>query len=218
MGRIKQLSVVLAVCWFLLLFCWEWAQASMKYIPEGLDYYGIWERNFAYTTPTKTEWDSGKFVDPEVDFENDCEDWVYNYAYNSYGYWKVDYEFHLENVERPGWVKNVYFYAEWTSTQDKFDPYWLETEIYDIPKLEGEQVAKTLLDNDMDGNYDALYLEYFIPYQPKGEFITVYEWDGPVGEDPWHIEYAEMGAKCVPIPGTLLLLGSGLVGLVGLGR
>jgi len=27
-----------------------------------------------------------------------------------------------------------------------------------------------------------------------------------------------MGAKCVPIPGTLLLLGSGLVGLVGLGR
>ncbi len=216
----RTLIITMALCLFLFLGTGI-AGAEMKYFPDGLDYYGIKSWTGASTTPSYEYWDSGKFVDPELTGlinPEDCEDWVYNAAYDEWGYWQVDYEFYLENDQIPGKVEHVYFYAEWAASQEKFDPDYLETEIYDLPKLEGKEVANILLDNDSDGNYDALYLEYFIPYQPKGEFITIYEWANDTSEDPWHIEYAEMGSKCVPIPGAVYLLGSGLLGLIGMRR
>ncbi len=218
----RTVTIIIVLCSFLFLTAGI-AAADMRYITEGLHYRGIWESDKAYQEPTYMYWDNGQFVDPELtDLSNpeDCEDWSYNYAYDEWGYWQVDYEFHLENVQTPNSVNHVYFYAEWTASQEKFAPDWLTTEIYDLPKLEGEEVVKTLLDNDSDGYYDALYLEYFIPYKPEGEFIAIYEWANSTDEDPWYIEYAEMGARSVvvPVPGAVWLLGSGLFALLGLGR
>ena len=224
---IKRTSIItMLICSFLFLGTGT-AGADMRYIPEGLDYYGIKSWTGVSPTPLYEYWDSGQFVDPEpaeLGDPMDEDDWVYSAAIydSSWWGWDVSYEFHLENVERPDMVKSVYFYAEWTASQGNFayDPGWLVTEIYDYPNLNGEEIVKNLLDIDGNGEIDAIYLEYLIEPQPRHEFITIYNWSWEdAGEGgPWHIEYAEMGTKCVPIPGAVYLLGSGLLGLIGIQR
>jgi hypothetical protein len=138
---------------------------------------------------------------------------------------RVWYTFSMDDIGAPSPAfKVVNFEASWLRTQELFDDDNNDNFSISYITPDGYSVDvrhEEWLDIDNNGQIDGVIADFLIPEGcPEFEAIQIYDWtlgDGSEG-DRWYIEYARMDIHCVPIPGAVWLLGSGLIGLIGIRR
>ena len=179
--------------------------------------FGVWEDSYPGKVAGVYDWTSGDLIGTSHDYVKIVRD---------AGYWqKVWYTFSMDDiVAPPPAYKEVTFEASWLGNQEQFDDgsesYYSIS--YMMPEGYSAEVEyEEWVDTDLDGQIDGVVAGFIIPEGcPYFEAIEIYNWTlGPAGHgDHWYIESARMDTNCVPIPGAVWLLGSGLLGLIGIGR
>ncbi|RKY34682.1 MAG: hypothetical protein DRP73_05305 [Candidatus Omnitrophota bacterium] len=111
-------------------------------------------------------------------------------------------------------IKEVWFQATyWTDTNGQISE---DSWIYPDP-LGDVTFARVSREEIGGGWYYETWMGTIIP-QPELEVFTIFFDDGLEGPATVYVDQVDIDTRCVPIPGTLLLLGSGLVGFVVFGR
>jgi hypothetical protein len=179
--------------------------------------YGVWEDSAPGAVAGIYEWTSGELLGTPHDYVEVER----NISY----FQKVWYTFSMDDIiASPPAYKEVTFEASWLGSQDIFDDNFASYYSIDYLMPDGfsaEVQYEEWLDTDGDDEIDGVIAGFIIPEGcPEFEAVKIYNWtlgDGSEG-NRWYVEYARMDTNCVPIPGAVWLLGSGLLGLIGIRR
>ena len=179
--------------------------------------YGVWEDSAPGAVAGTYAWTSGDLIGTPHDYVE---------IVREAGYWeKVWYTFSMDDIiAPPPAYKEVTFEASWLGSQAIFDDAYESYYSIDYITPEGFSVDvgyEEWLDTDSDGQIDGVIAGFIIPEGcPEFEAIEIYNWTGGDGSEGnrWYVESARMDTNCVPIPGAVWLLGSGLLGLIGIRR
>ena len=136
------------------------------------------------------------------------------------GVWEYNYgslvDFWVPNELHPELTKEVWFQATyWTDTGGQIsEDSWI------FPDPAGDvtfaRVSREAVEGEADWYHDT-WMGTIIP-QPLSEEFTIFFDDGLFGDATVYVDQVDIDTRCVPIPCTVLLLGSGLIGFVGIRR
>ena len=182
-------------------------------------HYGVWEDSAPGAATGVYEWTSGDLIGTPHDYVE------VKRVEDSWGWEEVWYTFSMDDiVAPPPAYKEVSFEASWLATQHIFssDPLWYEVNYITPEGYNASDIDEEWLDTDGNGEIDGFSAHWRIIEDgcPPWEAINIYDytWGEDADGNHWYIESARMETNCVPIPGAVYLLGSGLLGLIGLRR
>jgi hypothetical protein len=140
------------------------------------------------------------------------------------GVWQFDdwsiVDFIVPNSENPALTKEVWFQATyWTDDGGRISE---DSWIFPNPVADAVTFGQGNFEDLGDGWYRETWMGAIFP-QPALEDFSIF-FDGGFDESGMpipanvYLDQVSIDTRCVPIPGAVLLLGSGLLGLVGVRR
>ena len=136
------------------------------------------------------------------------------------GVWEYNYDslvsFEVPNELHPELTKEVWFQATYFTKdggQISEDSWVFADPAGDVTFA---RVSRVAVEGEA-GWYHDTWMGTIIPQPELEDFVMLFD-DGNFGDATVYVDQVDIDTRCVPIPCTVLLLGSGLIGLVGIRR
>jgi len=220
MGKATRIFLAITFALSLCLVSTGVAQADY-YGPPGWGsnpYFTHQSWDFDTSTPGAPEIDDNPYGIPNHSHELSAT-WHESFKSRN-GVWEYNYDslvsFEVPNELHPELTKEVWFQATyWTDTSGQISE---DSFIFTDPDgvVTFARVSREAVEGEA-GWYHDTWMGTIIP-QPFLEGFAIFFDDGLGGPATVYVDQVDIDTRCVPIPCTVLLLGSGLIGFVGIRR